>query len=128
MQLRKFEAGDFLNIFLRFLDFWASFSHKKFFMPKNSLYLQISLLFSIVWRRGKGIEFLLNFGTNNLIIVSAFGSTVVFVSKYLLKCFYLLFDFGMFKKCHVFFNFFVVRIFVDHCLKTLFLIMIDFIW
>ena len=32
---RAFEAGDFLNIFLRFLGFWGSFSYKKFFLWKK---------------------------------------------------------------------------------------------
>ena len=80
---------------------------QKFFMPKNSLYLQISILFSIVWRRGKGIEFLLNFGTNNLIIVNAFGSTVVFVRfKVPIKMFLLTIWFRYVKKMSCFFLFF----------------------
>ena len=33
-----FEAGNFLNIFLWFWDFWGSFSYKKFLIEKKNVY------------------------------------------------------------------------------------------
>ena len=39
---QAFEAGDFLNVFLRFLGFWDSFSSKHFsYVKKNVYYYQV---------------------------------------------------------------------------------------
>ena len=128
MQLRKFEAGDFLNIFLRFLDFWGSFSHKNFSCQKAACIFRFRYCFPSSGGEVRKSSFFLILGQIiSLLSMHLAPQLFLFVSKYLLKCLCLLFDFGMFKKCHVFY-FFLVRIFGDHCLKTLSLIMIDFIW
>ena len=45
---QRFEAGDFLNIFLRFLGFWGSLSYKNIIIKKVVL-AWISLLASCLW-------------------------------------------------------------------------------